>query len=368
MKIGDISASIVNISRSRDLATVYGVSARTHTVVVKMRTDEGLTGWGQTVAPAPWGGDAVEVVKHQIDRYLAPAIIGQDPFNIECLHQRMFQALRGAVNARTALDFALWDIKGKALGLPVYQLLGGAVMPGALCHGFVEREDAQAMAARIDELAAQGWTWFKTKIGFAVRDDLRWYSRLRDLVEDPIVFQLDGNTGYTLGEAVQALPGLEAAGGVALFEQPVRYLDEMAHLAERLATPLQADEATADPRSVYEIARARAAQVLHFKLHRYGGLLPAAKMAAVAEAAGLEISVAPYFDIVAAAAAHLATATPVAKWPAGFSDMTDTILAEAYAPDGNMLRAPEGPGLGVEIDEDKLAHYAAKAQRNGISG
>ncbi len=360
MKITGVAATIVNIARSRDLATAYGVSTTTNTVVVQVGTDEGITGIGQTVAPAPWGGDAVEVVKRHIDRYLAPAIMGEDPFNIEGLHGRMFQALRSAVNARTALDFALWDIKGKALGVPVYQLLGGAVMPGALCHGFVEREEPQAMAARIEELAADGWTWFKTKIGFGVAEDLLWYSRLRELVADPIVFQLDGNTGYTLGEAVQSLTQLERLGGVALFEQPVEHLDEMAHLATRLSTPLQADESTGGgPRSVFEIARERAAHVLHFKIHRYGGLLPSARMAAIAEAAGLGISVAPYFDIVAAAAAHLATATPVAKWPAGFSDMTDSILAEPYEPDGVILKAPDGPGLGVQIDEDKLAYYAA---------
>lgn len=359
MKITAIDSTIVNIARSRDLATAYGVSSTTNTVVVRIRTDQGITGIGQTVAPAPWGGDAVEVVKHHIDRYLAPALILEDPFNIERLHGRMFQALRTAVNARTALDFALWDIKGQALGAPVYQLLGGACRPGALCHAFVEREAPAAMAARIEELAAEGWTWFKTKIGFGVADDVAWYGQLRELVGDDIKFQLDGNTGYTLAEAVPALTRLEALGGVALFEQPVRYLDEMATLAARVNTPLQADEATADPRSVYEIALARAAQVLHFKLHRYGGLLPAAKMAAVAEASGLEISVAPYFDVIAAAAAHLAAATPGAAWPAGFSDMTDSILAEPYAPDGQMLKPPPGPGLGVALDEDKLAFYAA---------
>ena len=358
MKITAIDSTVVNIARSRDLATAYGVSSTTNTVVAQVRTDEGITGIGQTVAPAPWGGDPVEVVKHHIDRYLAPAIIGEDPFDIERLHQLMFQFMRSAVNARTALDFALWDIKGLALGVPVYQLLGGACRPGALCHGFVEREEPPAMAARIEELAAEGWTWFKTKIGFGVDDDVAWYGQLRELVSDDIKFQLDGNTGYTLAEAVPALTRLEALGGVALFEQPVRYLDEMAVLAARVNTPLQADEATADARSVYEIARERAAHVLHFKLHRYGGLLPAAKMAAVAEAAGLEISVAPYFDIIAAAAAHLAAATPGASWPAGFSDMTDTVLAEPYQPDGQILRPPDGPGLGVALDEDKLAHYA----------
>ena len=361
MKISRISSTIVNISRSRDLATAYGVSTATNTVVVQVYTDDGVTGIGQTVAPGAWGGDTVETVKHHIDDKLGPALMGEDPFNIERMHQRMFQAHRAAINARTALDFALWDIKGKALGVPVVQLLGGVCMPGAVCHGFVEREEPAAMAARIEELsAAAGWTWYKTKIGFTVDEDLAWYRQLRDLVGDEIRFQLDGNTGYTLGDAVHACTQLERLGGVALFEQPVRHLDEMAHLATRLETPLQADESTGGgPRSAYEIARERAAHVLHFKIHRYGGLLPSARMAAIAEAAGLEISVAPYFDIIAAAAANFAAATPVAKWPAGFSDMTETILAEPYAPDGQILKPPSRPGLGVEIDEDKLAHYAA---------
>ena len=361
MKITKITSTIVNISRSRDLATAYGVSSATNTVVVQVETDDGLSGIGQTVSPGAWGGDTVETIKHHIDDRLAPALLGADPFNIERAHQLMFGAHRSAVNARTAIDFACWDIKGKALGLPVYQLLGGACMPGAVCHGFVEREEPAAMAERIAEMSAEdGWTWYKTKIGFTVDEDIAWYTELRDLVGDEIRFQLDGNTGYTLGDAVQALTRLERLGGVALFEQPVRYLDEMARLAARLETPIQADESTGGgPRSVYEIARERAAHVLHYKIHRYGGLLPCQRMSAIAEAAGLEISVAPYFDIIAAAAAHLAAATPIAKWPAGFSDMTDSILAEPYAPEGQILAPPDGPGLGVAIDEDKLAYYAA---------
>ncbi len=360
MKIAAVTATIVSIPRRRALKTAYGVSPTTHTVVVKMQTDAGITGWGQTVAPAPWGGESAAGIKLQIDRYLAPALIGEDPFHIERLHQRMNDALRDAQNALTALDFALWDIKGLALDVPVHQLLGGACGPGALLHAFVEREEPERMAERLAELAAEDWRWFKTKIGFGVAEDLLWYSRLRELVAADIVFQLDGNTGYTLGAAVQACTQMERMGGVALFEQPVRYLDEMAALARRVEAPLQADELTANPRSVYEIAREGAAQVLHFKLHRYGGLLPAARMAAVAEAAGLEISVAPYFDIMAAAAAHFAAATPIATWPAGFSDMTDTILAEVYAPEGNILKPPKQAGLGITIDEDKLAHYAAQ--------
>jgi len=360
VRIVQVRSTIAAIPRRRALRTSYGESPDTVTVVVQVYTDERIAGVGQTVAPAPWCGETAEAIKAAVDKYLAPAVLGEDPCDIERLFLRMDRALRGARYAITAVEYALWDIKGKALGVPVYQLLGGKCRAGAPLHAFVEREEAEETAERVAELAAQGWTWFKTKIGFGPEEDVAWYRDLRSRVGDGVRFQLDGNTGYTLGEAVQALSQMERMGGVALFEQPVRYLDEMAALAARLETPLQADELVTSPRSVYEIARERAAHVLHLKLHKYGGLLQAKRMAAVAEAAGLELSVAPYFDILAAAAAHFAASTPNVRWPAGFSDMQDTLLAEPFVPVGQVAEPPERPGLGVALDEDKLAAYGAR--------
>ena len=364
MKIVDVRATIAAVQRKRALKTAYGTSPDTVTVVVKVTTDDGVTGWGQTVAPAPWYGESAEGIKANIDKYLRPAVLEQDPLEVAALVNRMFLALRGGTYAITAVEHALWDIKGKALGVPVYQLLGGGrINRGAVLHAFVERESADASAARVKELAGEGWRWFKTKIGFSLEEDLRWYEAMREQVGDGIVFQLDGNMGYTLGEAVQALTQIERMGGVALFEQPVRYLDEMAALISRLETPVQADEAVTGPRSVYEIADQRAAHVLHFKIHKFGGLLPALQMAYIAESAGLEISVAPYFDVLAAGAAHLAAAAPGARWPAGFSDMEDTLLTEPYLPEGQVLEPLERPGLGVDIDEEKLAAYGARWEK-----
>lgn len=359
MKITELRTTVVSIPRQKPLKTAYGEMPNTVTVVVQVFTDEGITGFGQTVASAPWFGDTTEAIRADIEHYLQPAILGENPFDIDRLFNRMYQARRGARFAITAVEYALWDIKGKALDVPVYQLLGGRCTPGAPLHAFVEREDVGQMAERVAQLAGEGWTWFKTKIGFGVREDVAWYEALRARVEDKVRFQPDGNTGYTLGEAVQALSRMEKTGGIALFEQPVRHLDEMAALATRLTTPLQADEALVSPRSAYEVAHARAASVLHFKIQKYGGLSQAQRMAAIAESAGLEISVAPYFDIIAAASAHFAAATSIARWPAGFSDMTDTILAEPYLPDGQVLQPPEGPGLGVTVDEDKLKYYGS---------
>lgn len=358
MKITEVRSTIVRIPRRRALLTVYGESPDTATVVVEIMTDEGITGIGQTIAPAPFYGDSVEVIQAGTQAFLAPAMLGEDPFAIERLFNKMVSLSVGNY-AITGVEMALWDIKGKALNVPVYELLGGRANQGAPLHAFADREDPALMAESIQRRVDEGWIWFKTKIGFDVEEDVAWYAELRELADERARFQLDGNTGYTLGQAVQSLTQLEQIGGVALFEQPVRHIDEMAALTTRVRTPLQADESTVGPRSIHEIVQARAAHVLHYKLEKYGGLLPAQKMNAIAEAAGLEISVAPYFDIMAAAAAHLAAATPIARWPAGFSDMTDTLLAEPYEPQGQVLEPLEAPGLGVAIDSDKLAYCAA---------
>ena len=109
-----------------------------------------------------------------------------------------------------------------------------------------------------------------------------------------------------------------------------------------------------------DTAEAIKVNILHFKIHKYGGLLQAKRMAAIGEAAGLELSSGGYFDILAAAGAHFAASTPNVKWPSGFSDMVDTLLTEPYEPRGQVLEPPEGPGLGVELHEDKLAVYGSK--------
>ena len=270
MKITEIRSTIVRIPRRRALLTYYGESPDTATVVAEVMTDEGITGIGQTIAPAPFYGDSVEVIQAGIENYLTPAMLGRNPFAIEQLFADMVKLSVGNY-AITAIEMALWDIKGKALGVPVYELLGGRCNAGAPLHAFADREDPVLMAENIQRRVDEGWTWFKTKIGFDVEEDVAWYAQLRDVADDRARFQLDGNTGYTLGQAVQSLTQLEQIGGVALFEQPVRWIDEMAALTTRVRTPLQADESTLGPRSIYEIVRAGAAHVLHYKLEKYRG-------------------------------------------------------------------------------------------------
>jgi L-alanine-DL-glutamate epimerase-like enolase superfamily enzyme len=358
MQITRVRAWHVRMTRQIRLTTSYGATPDSITVVAALDTDQDLTGFGQTTSAAPWYGDSAEAIMVQIERYLGPALLGRRPLDIEDLVRTLDRALPGALYAKSALEFALWDLKGKALGVPVYELLGGQTQEGIRLHGFVHHGPLAEMITMTHQQVAEGWTILKMKIGLSPAEDLARFTVVREAAGDRAAFQLDGNTGYSPGQAVPALRAMERLGGVAIFEQPVRALDEMAHLARVLETPLMADELLNTPEDAFQIARRRAAHVLHMKLHKFAGLLRAKRIAAVAEAAGISLSVAPYTDVELAAAAHFAASTPNATWPAGFTPMHDSILTDPIAPIGQRVRPPRKAGLGVEVDLERVAAIA----------
>jgi muconate cycloisomerase len=358
MRITRVRSTAVRIRRSILLATSYGKTPDSNTVLVEVETDQGITGYGQTTSAAPWYGDSIEDIKAHLDRYLGPAMLGRDPLNIEDAVRHLDRVRTGALYAKSGLEFALWDIKGKALGVPVYQLLGGRVQDGVHLHGFAHFGAPEQMAEVARAEVEAGWTVLKMKIGIEPAGDLKRYRAVREAVGDRAVFQVDGNTGYTMAQAVPTLTAMVGMGGVGIVEQPVRTLDEMAGLARILNVPLMADESINRPEDAVEIATRGAAHVLHMKLHRFGGLLKAKRIAAVAEAAGMLLSVGPYTDVELAVAAHFAASTPNAIWPAGFTPMEDSILTEPMAMTGQRVAPRERPGLGVEIARERLAALA----------
>lgn len=359
MRITRVRAWHVCMRRQFRLTTSYGATADSVTVVVALDTDGGLTGFGQTTSAAPWYGESAEAIMVQIERYLGPAVLGRSPLDIEALVPVLDRGLPSALYAKSAIELALWDLKGQALGAPVYQLLGGRAQEGIHLHGFVHLGTMEEMVAMTHQQIEEGWTVLKMKIGLSPVEDTARFAAVHEAAGGRAAFQLDGNTGYSLAEALPTLRAMERLGGVAVFEQPVRSLDEMARLARTLETPLMADELLNSPEDAFQIARRRAAHVFHMKLHKFAGLLRAKRMAAIAEAAGIVLSVAPYTDVELAAAAHFAASTPNATWPAGFTPMCDTILTDPIQVVGRRVRPSERPGLGVAVD---LTHLAAVAR------
>ena len=359
MNITGARVTAIRIPRRDVLHTSYGSHDDACTVVVELTTDEGLVGVGQTAVDAPFYGETAEGIVANIRAHLVPAVTGESPFDIERLVGKMRAVLPSHWSSHAGVELALWDLKGKALGVPVYQLLGGKVRDGVSLMGFVRRSNAAQMAKEVDAvLAARAYPVIKMKIGVDPAEDVRQYRAVAEAVGDRAVIQADGNTGYTMAQAIPALAAMERAGRLGTVEQPVARTRDLAEIARRLAVPVMADEAIYAPPDAIEVVRLRAASIALMKITKHGGLLSVQKIAAIFEAAGLVLSVAIYFDVIGAAAAHIAAAIPCVRWPSPPTDLADTIVTVPLLTDRLLLRVPEGPGFGVELDPDKLGKYA----------
>jgi muconate cycloisomerase len=361
MKITRVTSTITAIPRTTALSTAYGTRDDATTVVVEIETDEGVTGIGQTAVDPPHFGAAG--MKANIDSYLAPAIIGKSPLAIEALHRVMDRALPGYLSTRGAVDIALWDLGGKALGVPVYQLLGGRLREGIALMAMVPHGTPEAMHDATQRLLVTPYPALKMKIGMGMADDLARYAAVRDAAADRAVIQVDGNRGYSLAQARVAIGAMERLGGLGMIEQPVARMDDLADLARRFTAPVMADESLDSPEAMLDLVRRGAAHAGFLKIHKVGGLTNALRIAHIAESAGIELSVAIYYDVLAATAAHVAAALPAITWPSFVNPLADTLLTTSLAPTGLLFPIPSGPGLGIALDRDRLRAYRSEKYR-----
>jgi L-alanine-DL-glutamate epimerase-like enolase superfamily enzyme len=361
MKITRVKPTVISIPRADTLTTSYGSKSDALTVLVEIETDEGVTGIGQTAVDAPFYGEPAEGIVANINAHLGPAVIGKSPLDIEYLNRCMVEALPEHLSARAGVDLALWDLKGKALGVPVYQLLGGRYREGISLMGFVRHDTPGVMyeAARAT-LEETGYPVLKMKVGMDVPGDVARFTAVSEAVQGKAVIQIDGNTGWSLAQAISALSAMDKLGTLGAIEQPVARLDDMAHIARRFGAPVMADEAIYGPEDAIEVVKRGAAQIALLKITKHGGILNVLKIAHIAEAAGIDLSVAIYYDIIAAAAAHIAVALPAIRWPSPPTGLSSTILTRSIEPTGLLMHVPEGPGWGVELDYDNVRRFTVE--------
>jgi muconate cycloisomerase len=350
-------------------------------VIARVLTDEGIEGLGEATVIKEWGGDygryfgeSPELTVEVINGVLGPALIGRDPFAIERAHREMDLAVKGYPYAKTALDEALYDIKGKALGVPVYQLLGGLVreeIPIAHSLGFMDYEEATAEAAAA---VAEGIRTIKIKVGRDPTYDVRIVREVRDTIGSDRDIVVDANQGWpTPKHAIAILRRMEEQG-IRYAEQPVEGLARMARVAKAVDVPIMADESAWTPQDVLEIVERGAADMISLYTTKPGGLFKAKKVAAVAEAAGLPLNVNGSHETGVGNAGNLhLVASTAAVTEAGVFPVTslredqptqmagrmylDDIVTRPFEYRDGCLIVPSTPGLGIELDMDKVAEY-----------
>jgi muconate cycloisomerase len=381
MKITDIETIPIRLPTRRvhqwaSLTTPIGVY-----VIIKLHTDEGLVGLGEAPVLKDWGGDYGKyfgetpgTTMHIINDILSPALKGQEPCRFEAIHTLMDKAVKGYPYAKAAIDMALYDVVGKAMQLPAYQFLGGCFRERvSMAHslGLMEIEKAIDEALQAE---SEGVKTIKLKGGVDPKRDMELVRRMRDALAPQTSICLDANQGYPTPKVAVQVTKAMAEYGLLYMEQPVEGIDRMAEVAKRVDTPIMADESAWTPQDVLEIAQKKAADIISIYTTKPGGLFNAKKIAVLAEAAGLPCNVNGSVEtgVGNAANIHLAASTgvvtfgcvvpvstPKEKAKQGIAGIyyQDDIIKDAFEySDGDIL-VPTKPGLGIELDEDKLKHY-----------
>ncbi len=355
MEIAHVRTTIVSLPRVAALCMATGGRGTATTVLVELTTDDGITGIGQTVVDPPAEGAAG--IRANIDAYLAPAIRGQSPHDLTRLCDRMRRILPDQPHARAAVELALWDLRGKAFGVPVYQLLGGKVRDGVPLMAMLHAADPAALARETAATLQTPYAMLKLKIGMGRETDLARYRAVRDVAGDRAAIQVDANAAYTLAEALPILTAMEQIGGLGMIEQPVAGLRDLRALAGRFAAPVMADESLGTPADMLSLAAQGAAHAGFVKAPKHGGLCDTLAIAQIAQTAGIALQLAVYYDVLAAVACHLSAALPAVRLPSFVARLEDSLLTSPLIPSDMMLRVSEGPGWGVSLDADKVRRY-----------
>ncbi|SPF80950.1 mandelate racemase/muconate lactonizing enzyme family protein [Pseudoprimorskyibacter insulae] len=345
-------------------------------VLVEVICDDGTVGWGECLGPAKPNAAIVEAYKG--------FIIGQNPLETEKIWAVCYNALRDqgqrglTVTALSGIDIALWDIKGKALGVPVSMLLGGrwrekvqAYATGSFKRDGVDRveDNASEMAGH----AAAGFDRMKVKIGFGVEEDLRVIRAVREAIGPDRRLMIDANHGYTVAEAV-TLGQRAAEYDIDWFEEPVvpEQLSAYREVRARQPIPVAGGETWHTRWGYREPLETRAVDIIQPDLCGVGGISEAKKIADLATLYGIRlvphvwgtgVQIAAALQFMAAMVPDPVRSNPVEpimEFDRTHNPFRQAVITTPIEHDNGWVSIPNAPGLGIEINRDALRDFAMK--------
>lgn len=326
--------------------------------VVRVETEGGIVGYGEQCVFTPSFLPGYAPSSRAALEPLARALVGLDACRVEVAAARMDAVLSGYRYAKSALDIALWDVFGKATGLRVADLLGGARTEEVQLYSGVGIAPLDESVARCAELVAAGFRQAQVKVGTgSVREDVERIERLVDALAGVELVIVDANGYWPQADAVRVVAALD--GLDVLVEQPCASVVECARVRERTRRPVVLDEVLTGAREIADAHALGALDAVRLKLANVGGITPVRRARDAAVALGLPLTVEDSGggDVVSTAALHVACSTDPRFLLGGYlpSDMVEERLApEAPRAEGGVARLPAGPGLGLTVDEAAL--------------
>lgn len=376
MRITGLRATPVAVPYRTDETWAFGRRSGLVSVLVELETDEGPVGLGEAAAyPSP--GIVLAVL-----RSIEPFVVGADPFRVERLIQRIdvvgtWHHVKATSPAIAAVETACWDLVGKVAGQPLVNLFGGRFRDAVEYFYYVAAPGPDEVRAEGARAAAAGFGTCYLKAGSDdVRTDVERVAALRDGAGPLTKIRVDANEAWSPGAAVRAVRAMEEHG-LELVEQPVsgRNLQQMAYVRGRIDTPMLANESSWTRHDQLAVIQQGAADVVSVDNQMDGGLLNLKRSAGICAAAGLTVVKHSLGElgVALAAATHVIAATPNFRHAnqAYGALLSDDVVKDFGGPAGNYrrghLEVPSGPGLGVELDHDRVERYAELYRKYGES-
>jgi len=363
MKITQITLYRYDIPLKAPIAISLGTIENARNILVEIRTDEGITGWGE-------GSHLWMIVGETQASGLAAAedmaklLLGKNPLDIEGGLNALTRYLPGHPTTRSAFDMALYDIAAKAARMPLYQFLGGSkrllVTDETIYINTPERMVEDAL-----RIQAKGAEAIKVKLGTNLRDDIERIAAIREAIGDAIPIRTDANQGW---DVVTAVGVLRAIGNwnVQYCEQPIKRHDiaGLRQIRKNVTVPIMADESLFDATDAIRLVREEAVDYFNIKLSKSGGIFEALKINAVAEAAGIPCMIGCMSEsrLALTANAHFASARQNVRFYDldGCFEHADDPVSGGIIYNGYQIELPDAPGIGAEVDAAFLAKLDAK--------
>lgn len=362
MKIKSVEIYKLEVPYHHPLKVAIGEINGANNIVIKINTDDGISGWGEASPCAYITGDSQDT-NYQTAQQLAQLIKGKDPLQIEQRMQEINGFTVGEPSIRSAYDMALYDMLGKTAGLPLYQLLGGSQRELRTDLTIGLQDTVEQTLERAKDILAQGFDAIKLKVGRPGLEDVAHVRAVREMLGPDVHIKMDSNQGWDYPTAVANIQAM-ASLNLQYSEQPIAAwdYDNLKRLRDKVSLPICADESVFDDKDALKLVTMGAVDYLNIKLGKSGGIHTALKINAIAEAAGCLCMIGCFGEsrLALSAAAHLAMARPNIAFldlDSAYEFKADPVIGGmSYDDDiGGLIHVPDEPGLGAEISQDSLS-------------
>lgn len=354
MKITRVKAEVIELELVKPIIVTFGVIETFKTVLIKVETDEGISGIGEASAFGPVTGETVDTVISFI-KSMDRILVGQNPLEIEKINKIMDKSIIYNASAKAGIDIALHDIFAKVLDVPLYVALGGDSntyeSDKTLSIGTVEK-----MVSEAKEAVAEGFNIIKLKAGLDASKDVEALRCIREACGEDLIIRMDANQGWNHVEAIRAINEMEKYNLDAI-EQPIAYwdIDNLRNIKEKINVPLMADESVHNEIDAMRLVKANAVDVFNIKLMKSKGIYGASRINSIAESAGIECMIGCMAEspVGITAGAHFVAAkknVTRADLDALFAIKKCKGIEGGVVYEAGFATLPDMSGLGVTID------------------